>query len=236
MGKIGRNTLCLCGSGKKYKKCCILKNEGMNRLFQKLANGELPFTAQIISKDGKSSSMQVHSASIVNNGIEKKLFDDPIELSVNSVTGDTKASSATFTIPVQSNQNPEINIQGNASVTNGKGVYKINPFREKITSKSGIKAQINVKTTPEDHIDILFFTHSKEHPHISFFPDGNGRYFGQRGYDCELKSILNYDPANKLVSPSEIEITVKDIIEKLFIKLSFDNSTKTVTIVSTDFI
>ena len=26
MGKIGRNDICDCGSGKKYKKCCELKN------------------------------------------------------------------------------------------------------------------------------------------------------------------------------------------------------------------
>ena len=27
MGNIGRNELCHCGSGKKYKKCCLLKDE-----------------------------------------------------------------------------------------------------------------------------------------------------------------------------------------------------------------
>ncbi|HAI6492494.1 TPA: SEC-C metal-binding domain-containing protein, partial [Escherichia coli] len=24
--KLGRNDKCLCGSGKKYKKCCLIKN------------------------------------------------------------------------------------------------------------------------------------------------------------------------------------------------------------------
>lgn len=28
MNKIGRNDLCPCGSGQKYKKCCLAKNEG----------------------------------------------------------------------------------------------------------------------------------------------------------------------------------------------------------------
>ncbi|MDA3918941.1 MAG: SEC-C metal-binding domain-containing protein [Deltaproteobacteria bacterium] len=28
MGKIGRNTPCPCGSGKKYKKCCLLLQNG----------------------------------------------------------------------------------------------------------------------------------------------------------------------------------------------------------------
>jgi len=29
MGKIGRNTQCPCGSGKKYKKCCLLSQNGV---------------------------------------------------------------------------------------------------------------------------------------------------------------------------------------------------------------
>ena len=28
MTKVGRNALCPCGSGKKYKKCCLLRQEG----------------------------------------------------------------------------------------------------------------------------------------------------------------------------------------------------------------
>lgn len=29
MAKIGRNDLCACGSGKKYKKCCLAKDEAL---------------------------------------------------------------------------------------------------------------------------------------------------------------------------------------------------------------
>ena len=28
--KIGRNALCPCGSGKKYKNCCLLKEDELN--------------------------------------------------------------------------------------------------------------------------------------------------------------------------------------------------------------
>lgn len=31
--KIGRNDLCPCGSGKKYKKCCLYKKHQNNLLF-----------------------------------------------------------------------------------------------------------------------------------------------------------------------------------------------------------
>lgn len=32
MSKIGRNTPCPCGSGKKYKKCCLYRKEGKSRI------------------------------------------------------------------------------------------------------------------------------------------------------------------------------------------------------------
>ena len=36
--KIGRNELCPCGSGKKYKKCCISKYEKAARILQDIYN------------------------------------------------------------------------------------------------------------------------------------------------------------------------------------------------------
>jgi tetratricopeptide (TPR) repeat protein len=35
MAKIRRNAPCLCGSGKKYKKCCLLREDGAKRYFPK---------------------------------------------------------------------------------------------------------------------------------------------------------------------------------------------------------
>jgi hypothetical protein len=31
MAKIGRNDLCPCGSGKKYKRCCMVRDEAVAR-------------------------------------------------------------------------------------------------------------------------------------------------------------------------------------------------------------
>lgn len=47
--KIGRNDLCPCGSGKKYKQCCLLKK-------QKEATplGKRKFTAKVLSGGGVS--------------------------------------------------------------------------------------------------------------------------------------------------------------------------------------
>ena len=34
VAKVGRNELCPCGSGQKYKHCCALKREQMSRVSQ----------------------------------------------------------------------------------------------------------------------------------------------------------------------------------------------------------
>lgn len=45
--KIGRNDPCPCGSGKKYKSCCITKAAGPRRKFKaKLLSGPKPETEQ----------------------------------------------------------------------------------------------------------------------------------------------------------------------------------------------
>lgn len=63
-GKIGRNDPCLCGSGKKYKKCCLLDSKNYEDqseslhdkgpLFQKLENKykDKPVTLQTAEKAG----------------------------------------------------------------------------------------------------------------------------------------------------------------------------------------
>lgn len=38
MEKIGRNELCPCGSGKKYKQCCLKKSTGKRKLTAKWIN------------------------------------------------------------------------------------------------------------------------------------------------------------------------------------------------------
>ena len=35
--KLGRNELCFCGSGQKYKKCCLAKEEARGKEAQALA-------------------------------------------------------------------------------------------------------------------------------------------------------------------------------------------------------
>ena len=45
MAKIGRNDLCSCGSGKKYKRCCLARDEAAAREKLALANAAATATA-----------------------------------------------------------------------------------------------------------------------------------------------------------------------------------------------
>ena len=58
MGKISRNAPCHCGSGKKYKKCCLAKdNEQRREHNQSLSNGLKPLTSEVKALDEVSNSV-----------------------------------------------------------------------------------------------------------------------------------------------------------------------------------
>ena len=59
MGKIGRNDTCPCGSGKKYKKCCLNSHQGNDKIIQ-------GYRKDVIALDNLSNS--------INTLIEKKYF------------------------------------------------------------------------------------------------------------------------------------------------------------------
>ena len=59
MGKIGRNDTCPCGSGKKYKKCCLNSPQGNDKIIQ-------GYRKDVIDLDNLSNS--------INTLIEKKDF------------------------------------------------------------------------------------------------------------------------------------------------------------------
>ena len=47
---IGRNDPCHCGSGKKYKQCCLAKDEAKERAAREKAAAEGPATAEASSQ------------------------------------------------------------------------------------------------------------------------------------------------------------------------------------------
>ena len=83
--KIGRNDLCPCGSGKKYKKCCIKKedNASFSNPINFLANYKTVRNEarikQCLYPDSKSCSERIIGAhSIQNNKILKRISSNGI--------------------------------------------------------------------------------------------------------------------------------------------------------------
>jgi hypothetical protein len=57
--KIGRNDSCPCGSGKKYKSCCMLAKQSIAKTME----GKRKFTAKLISGGGMKPSQPESSDS-----------------------------------------------------------------------------------------------------------------------------------------------------------------------------
>jgi hypothetical protein len=247
----GKTTKCPCGSGKKYKNCCqktTLSAEAFHDLRSKFMNGELPFRAEIHSKDGGSASMKVSSASVdIGNG-EKTLFKDEITLSTNSSVGDAiNDSFAQITIPVNSYEEPSIVVGGNASVKNESPPYSIaiagNLKKLKIKSGSGLFAVIRVakqRDTGVDYFDVLFGSKgqketndesgSKNRPHIAFYPEGNSKFIRLSNYACELTNKLSYDPKGKEIYPSSLEIHSNSHREAILLEFQFNSGKRLVVL------
>ena len=85
--KISRNTLCICGSNKKYKKCCMKKYERAkhiqyaiehpNSFDYRIPGATVEYSIQVFS--GKATNMpEGHSKDLLNQ-IEMKMKDDKSE-------------------------------------------------------------------------------------------------------------------------------------------------------------
>lgn len=53
--KIGRNDPCPCGSGKKYKSCCMNKKEGQKKVYS--SSGQRKFKAKVIQSNSGASEI-----------------------------------------------------------------------------------------------------------------------------------------------------------------------------------
>jgi SEC-C motif len=249
--KIGRNEKCHCGSGKKYKKCCLMKEqekpafqsqEEWNEWVEEVSN--LPFRAEITSMDGSEGSMKVSSAKIIKDGKEEVLFEDEIELKTNSVDGDKiKESTAIFIAP-QKDEAPKVISFGNASVTNEKEVKQISLFdnkkKMKTESDSGhfASAKIGLQINSGLHYFQLFFgvsgkkeivgeSGTKDRPHIDFYPSGNGKYIRLSEYKCKLETKSGYEKDGKIIFPSKARIELEDYNEYLELEFTYENDVAT---------
>ena len=70
----------------------------------------------------------------------------------------------------------------------------------------------------------------KSRPHISLYPDGNGKFIRLSQYKCVLHSRLNYDPSTGVISPATISIDCQDFAEQLVLKFEFHPDATTVVL------
>ena len=247
--KTGRNDLCHCGSGKKYKNCCwkhdnVRVLDGDQALFQKIANGEIPYKAEISSSSDNPLSMQISNVRVVKDGIEHILLDDEIELSINTVDGKKmNNSSASFTIPVNTKSTSQIHTTGNARVCNSENeqttyTLTLNNAKKKLKirdTERGLSATayigrqrdkgfnfFNLLFSISGQAETIDSTGKKHRPHIAFYPDGNNKYIRLSGFRCELRNEMTYDPERKSIYPSKVVITLQDYDATLIVNFDID--------------
>lgn len=253
LNKPGGNQMrkCGCGSGRKYKNCCAKikqQQDAMRDLRTKLANGDIPFSARVQSDGDNACSMVVSEVS--HNG--RRITSDPITLSVNTEDHEKiDRSQANLSIPVDGSP-ATISTTGHASVNNGNATHNLclsqNKKRMKVKSPGGLFAIIRVgkqRDTGQDYFDLLLGENGvkerigadgkKNRPHITFHPDGNGKFIWRAEYKCNLEGSLNYDPQTKIITPSEIEITFDDFDECLRLGFQYCDQQQTVELVTANF-
>lgn len=231
----------------------MVKDKGMNSLYNKLANNELPFTGYISSSNGQPASMKVSQASIVRDGVETVLFQDEITLSVNSISGDnTQETTAVFSVPTNPLQKPELRTTGNATITNQSERYAVNLLggkkEIKVKSPKGLFAIIRIKHQGDadfDFFDILFGVQKqdeskdqdgrKDRAHLSIYPDGNGKFIRLSSHQCELESELGYDAVQKNIFPSKLTIHSTEFSEKLIVLFEFNLKEKKAVLTEATF-
>lgn len=203
------NSLCPCGSGKKYKRCCRDRPGGPETLYQKIVSGKIPLGAQIVNTSGEASSMEIRRASVTQAGETTVLIEEKLVLSTNATVGDrTAKAGAMLSVPIDGKSPGTIATHGNASVSNDRqspGVALVDGKQVLKASKDGFFVVVKRKfqrNTGLPYLQVLFgrkgqsealdASGTKPRPHVDFHPDGNGKYVRLTGHDCEIEGQMRY--------------------------------------------
>ncbi len=223
-GKIYANDPCVCGSGKKYKRCCTDKDTQVRgkSLYETMVEGfnkgELVSFQRVT---GDKGSMEISSQS-VTSGKETYSHDKPVKISVGDSEDGNSSGQAVNTISMNS-QNKIRTIQiGSGRVS----------FKDSANYKIGIKnkidkivdddwrVQVRVHTQseePREYFDLVLINRKRERnhitdPHVTFRPDGSGKYirFGAYSDKSEIKT-LSGGGIGGILLPSSTEVRFVDI-------------------------
>jgi len=216
-------------------------------LYYKIVDGEIPFTARIISKDGEASSMVISEASVTINGRTKILIDEDITLSTNTVSGDKTEESVTLiSIPITDSSKDTIKTTGNAQVLNNQEYLdiEINTSNNEMSSRSSNGLFASLKITEQRDLEFNFLTilfgvknnkefvneeGGKNRSDIAIYPNGNGKFIrlsdknGDFDSTWEIANEITYESDKKIMYPSAITLSSKMHTEKLILNFNYHN-------------
>jgi hypothetical protein len=213
----------------------------MRSLFQKISSGQIPLGARIVSQSGDAASMEIHQASITQGEKTVVLLDDKVTLSTNSTPGDKAPSSvASISIPADGTSKGTIRTVGNASVSNStlpkkvalagtaKKLKRVSPSGVFVVARTGIQRDSQI-----EYFDFLFGisgqsedideSGKKQRPHITIYPDGNGKFFRLSGHNCEIEGDMQYSAEVQRVLPEQFRIKSIDFNETIEVEFSTEN-------------
>jgi hypothetical protein len=215
-------------------------NEAAISFRKKLDSGELSAFARVKSSDGAHAQIDIASMSLSRDGFTSDLIEEHISLSTNAQVGDiTNKSAAIISFPLNSLNEGIIQTSGNASVSNNPKPIMLQicggSDQIKVKSANGlfVIARLRLqRNTGFQYFDILFGTANrretlnasgaKQRPHLSFYPDGNGKFIRLADYKCELETMQKYNAQQKQIIPSSIRIRSLEHME--IIELNFESS------------
>jgi hypothetical protein len=214
----------------------------MPELFRKLQAGELPVTAQLISENGEPSSMQVGEVVVNQDGVGRVLSEEMLTLTTNSVPGDkTQKSVACLSLPVDGSTG-SISTLGNATVNNGTLPLRLRlsggAKKLRTSSHSGgfAVAQIRLQNNTQlEYFDLIFGSKGqaefvddagrKNRSHVTFHPDGNGKFLRLAGHECEIATEQVYSATDKSIVPRKAKFISPHFSETLVAEFTATNGT-----------
>ena len=138
MTKVGRNDPCPCGSGKKYKKCCI--NKGENGSFSPVQAASSGMTPQQMAQTwmsamaGQGEAAEEKYLTLI---LDRYLVDDESSKKSVEKLGKVEDSTVIFTKNRQKIAEAVLSIEGEIVVTT-VGAEQADEIRELLTSINGI--------------------------------------------------------------------------------------------------
>lgn len=135
MSETGRNDLCPCGSGKKYKKCCInkMKNRILSEHFGKVKNKLLQYSSHFdIANHGDIKGFGREA--LVNEFLQTHL-PDSIEYLTGEIIDELDQRSGQVDIILQSKLFPKVPLLGNTQLVFSDAVMAVIEVKSNLTTQ-----------------------------------------------------------------------------------------------------